>query len=602
MILFTQKKDRFFEKFGLAGRVAALACIISLLLTIPGVLIGARISLEKSNKAFDDYRNQLEMRVQHSSGLAVWNYAIDVLEKFVSAELQDKNLSSLKISFHDNTLIWLSRQGEEIVQATEAPRGKYIMENVIPIHRFDDAGQVIAYATIWYDRSESRNRFYEGLVQDIMRINLSIFFITAVSAFILNYILVQPLERIRMSMIAAGRASHRLVMEKIEPLKFKKTFPEIQGMAEDLEHMLQEICAAQKKSLENEQLLKKLNDELEAKVAERTSELEKTIEDLEDAQHQMVEQEKMVVLGRLVAGIAHELNTPLGVITSAGGTLERIIESEMPQVIGFCANAPEEAVHTYKQLVEQGLDKEGQDFLTRRKTKKMLYSLVEEKSLPVPDEVIELLADIGYDGSEEECITLMGHPGSGEAIKMAYSFLTMKKSVKMVRMSAEKASKVISALKTYSHRHRDNKIIPHDVIGDIEVVLTLYYNQLKYGVEVIKNYAEVPPVLCFPDRLYQVWVNIISNALHAMKHQGRLEISVAQIEREVKVSITDNGPGIPQAILHRVFEPFFTTKGLGEGTGLGLDITKRILDEIGGRIDVETRPGKTTFTVWLKTE
>ena len=232
----------------------------------------------------------------------------------------------------------------------------------------------------------------------------------------------------------------------------------------------------------------------------------------------------------------------------------------------------------------------------------MLYSLVEEKSLPVPDEVIELLADIGYDGSEGECITLMGHPGSGEAIKMAYSFLTMKKSVKMVRMSAEKASKVISALKTYSHRHRDNKIIPHDVIGDIEVVLTLYYNQLKYGVEVIKNYAEVPPVLCFPDRLYQVWVNIISNALHAMKHQGRLEISVAQIEREVKVSITDNGPGIPQAILHRVFEPFFTTKGLGEGTGLGLDITKRILDEIGGRIDVETRPGKTTFTVWLKTE
>jgi signal transduction histidine kinase len=124
---------------------------------------------------------------------------------------------------------------------------------------------------------------------------------------------------------------------------------------------------------------------------------------------------------------------------------------------------------------------------------------------------------------------------------------------------------------------------------------------MKYGVEIIRNYEEVPPVICFPDKLHQVWVNIINNALHSMDYKGRLIISVAKSHDKVLVSITDNGPGIPEHILHRIFEPFFTTKKLGEGAGLGLDIVKRILDEINGSIEVESKPGETTFKIWLRT-
>jgi signal transduction histidine kinase len=144
-------------------------------------------------------------------------------------------------------------------------------------------------------------------------------------------------------------------------------------------------------------------------------------------------------------------------------------------------------------------------------------------------------------------------------------------------------------------------MVPFDVVNDVETVLTLYYNQMKYGIEIIRDYEEVPPVLCFPDKLHQIWVNILNNALQAMNYKGILKISISNDGDKVKVSIANNGPAIPDDIINMIFEPFFTTKKLGEGTGLGLDIVKRILDEIGGSINVETNPEVTTFNVWLKT-
>ena len=157
------------------------------------------------------------------------------------------------------------------------------------------------------------------------------------------------------------------------------------------------------------------------------------------------------------------------------------------------------------------------------------------------------------------------------------------------------------ALKIYGHNETHGQLVPHDVIKDIELVLTLYYNQTKYGVEIERRYEEVPPVLCYPDKLHQVWVNIINNALQAMNNKGKLIIAVAKMEDKVRVSITDNGPGIPESIMDRIFEPFFTTKKLGEGTGLGLDIVKRVVNEIGGEISVESRKGETTFHILLNT-
>lgn len=385
----------------------------------------------------------------------------------------------------------------------------------------------------------------------------------------------------------------------VSPLWSKEEEPTTQIM------VIQDITSRKKA----EQEIIKLNDELEAKVAARTNELEEanceleaTIEDLKTAQSQLISHEKMAVLGQLVSGIAHELNTPLGVITSADGTLEKVVQSEIQEIIDFCSGASEEALSLYQRLVDIGKSVLGyQDLAAKRLIKKMYYDVLGKNRLDISDSVVERLVEIGYNQSTHDFMNLINTSGSAEAIRSAYSITIINRSAQMIRISAEKASKVISALKTYSHNDSSQSLSQYDVIKDIEVVLTLYYNQIKYGIDIVKDYRDVPPVMCFPDKLHQVWVNIINNALQAMDYKGRLNISVSQIKDKVRVSITDNGPGIPESISDKIFEPFFTTKKSGEGTGLGLDIAKRIVEEIGGSISFQSKPGETTFHIILNT-
>jgi signal transduction histidine kinase len=394
-------------------------------------------------------------------------------------------------------------------------------------------------------------------------------------------------------MIEAGKSSHMVARKRIEATNFKKSFSEIRRMASDLDHMLSDID--------------ELNNELEAKVITRTIELENAkhdletvIEDLKAAQAQLISHEKMAALGQLVSGIAHELNTPLGVVSSAVGTLDSIIKNEFDKFINFRVNAPEGAIRVYDELIRQSVEKTNKnDPAFMRQLKNIYYKAAEDNKMSIPNEVIEHLADIGFTVDENEFVSMLREPGVIDSIHAAYSVVTMNKSIRMIKNSAEKASHVISALKTYARRDSNQHVVPHDVIKDIEMVLTLYYNQTKYGVEIIKKYQDVMPVLCYPEKLHQVWVNIINNALHAMNYKGKLEISVDQVNGFVRVSITDDGPGIPDEIREKIFEPFFSTKKLGEGTGLGLDIVKRTLDEIGGQIAVESKHGKTTFNILL---
>ena len=132
--------------------------------------------------------------------------------------------------------------------------------------------------------------------------------------------------------------------------------------------------------------------------------------------------------------------------------------------------------------------------------------------------------------------------------------------------------------------------------------MTLYYNQIKHGVEVVKKFQPVPIIRCAPHELNQVWTNLIQNALQAMDNKGQLEIAVFQQNGQVVTQITDSGPGIPDEIKDRIFEPFFTTKPVGEGSGLGLDIVRKIVEKHQGNVEVESRPGRTTFSVRLPIE
>jgi signal transduction histidine kinase len=156
---------------------------------------------------------------------------------------------------------------------------------------------------------------------------------------------------------------------------------------------------------------------------------------------------------------------------------------------------------------------------------------------------------------------------------------------------------VVFALKRFARFDHFGQKVEANITDGIETVLTLYHNKLKHDIEVIKHYAPLPPILCYPDELNQVWTNLIQNALQAMDYKGTLIIEVSEQDKQAVISMTDSGKGIAEEIKEKIFEPFFTTKEAGEGSGLGLDIVRKIIEKHEGNIAVESQPGKTTFTV-----
>src|ERR687885_2740019 len=159
------------------------------------------------------------------------------------------------------------------------------------------------------------------------------------------------------------------------------------------------------------------------------------------------------------------------------------------------------------------------------------------------------------------------------------------RSTRTITTATDRAAKVVFALKSYARYEHSGEKVQAQITEGIESILTLYHSQFKQGVEVIRNYSELlPSILCYPDELNQVWTNIIHNALQAMDYQGALTIDVTTIDQQAHISITDSGKGIPPEIKSRIFEPFFTTKPPGEGSGLGLDIVKKIIEKHDGKI------------------
>ncbi len=168
--------------------------------------------------------------------------------------------------------------------------------------------------------------------------------------------------------------------------------------------------------------------------------------------------------------------------------------------------------------------------------------------------------------------------------------------------AVRQASKIVFALRNYTHYDHSGEKTKVSITETLETVLELYHNQLKQGINVRRYYQSVPPIWCYPDELNQVWINLIQNAVQAMAGKGNLELKVFLQDNQIVVEVTDSGCGIPAEIKDRIFEPFFTTKQAGEGSGLGLDIVKKIIDKHQGRIEVETAPRRTRFQIWLPIE
>lgn len=342
----------------------------------------------------------------------------------------------------------------------------------------------------------------------------------------------------------------------------------------------------------------------ESALCQKNAELAHTLEELRRTQQELIQSEKMAALGQLIAGVAHEINSPLGAIRSSVQNIADFWAEQLHQLPMFFQQLSPERQQDFFALLHKSMTEiDNLSSKEKRQLKKSLQRQLESEKIDGADSLACTLLDIGISNNLEDFLPLLKDSQSPKILQIAYEFATVQKSTKNITTATDRAAKIVFALKSYSRYDQSGAKAIANITDGIDTVLTLYHYQIKQGVEVIRNYGnDLPSVLCYPDELNQVWTNLLHNALQAMGNKGVLKIDVKQEDRAISVSITDSGKGIPPEIMPRIFEPFFTTKPPGEGSGLGLDIVHKIIEKHQGQLQVESVPGQTKFTVSLPIE
>ena len=327
--------------------------------------------------------------------------------------------------------------------------------------------------------------------------------------------------------------------------------------------------------------------------------------ELEASQKQLVQSDRMITLGTLVAGVAHEINSPLGAIKASS---ENVQES-MREILDDLKKTNSQLTNDDWNLLFFVLDKANlspKNYSTKeqRALRKTMIQKLEEISITDSQTFADQILGLGLEDIFQEIVPHFSNPQFPQILKLIENLHGIRKKAKVIDSSASRVSKIVKSLKSFMHFDQSEEMILSDLSDGLETVLTILHNQLKQGVDVVRNYEDVPHIYCYPDELNQIWTNLIHNSIQAMHGKGQIIVELKQVEgqsaqKEILISVEDNGPGIPPEIQKKIFEPFFTTKSAGEGSGLGLHIIGKILQKHMGRIELESEPGKTKFSIYI---
>lgn len=320
------------------------------------------------------------------------------------------------------------------------------------------------------------------------------------------------------------------------------------------------------------------------------------------------QREKMLALGKLSAGLAHELNNPSAAIQRSVDDLNERFGSMMPLVSrlvghGLSPDQVEAARAAFRTCTAPTPG--SLSALERSEKEDELADWLEDHGVPHAYVVAEVLAE---EGATPDALDRLAQTVPESAL--ADMVLWIEKGLAIERLmgeidrSAERISGLVASVKEYSHMDRAPARQSTDIHAGIEQTLTMLGHSVrKKGLAVERDWGDdVPEVCVYPGEINQVWTNLLDNAIGAAPEGGRLALKSWREGALVCVSVTDDGDGIPADVLDRIWEPFFTTKDPGAGTGLGLDVVQRIVAQHEGRIDAESEPGRTTFTVCLPIE
>jgi signal transduction histidine kinase len=325
-----------------------------------------------------------------------------------------------------------------------------------------------------------------------------------------------------------------------------------------------------------------------------------------DVDAQMRQQEKLSALGRMAAGLAHELNNPAAAARRAAAALRDEVAAVHRRALDYdrrLDDAQRAALRAlYVRLAALPAGTAG-DALARSDAEDAVALWLDERGVPDAWECAPALVEAGLDAAG---LQGLDDGFTGDALEAGIEWLASTLST--TRLAAElegsagKISTLVKAIKEYSYMDR-GKLQRLDVHDGLESTLAMLGHKLKTGITLHREYDRSLPRVCASgSELNQVWTNLVDNAAAAMQGRGNLWIRTAREgDDAVRVEIADDGPGIAPEVLPRIWEPFFTTKAVGEGTGLGLDIARRIVEHgHGGGIRAVSTPGDTRFTVTLR--
>ncbi len=315
--------------------------------------------------------------------------------------------------------------------------------------------------------------------------------------------------------------------------------------------------------------------------------------------------DKLRALGKLSAGLAHELNNPAAAIARAAATLGARLGAQPALLSALAGHCPAPTALRALALLAHPRPAGGDappSALAQADREDELADWLETQDVPDGYALAGGLLAAGLAVPDLEAVAQLLPPAARPA---AWAWLEGQLGTQGLLRDVQEASGRISTLvdnvKTYSHMDRGGDFAPLDVAAGIESTLNIFGYQLRAkNIQLTRDYApDLPPVRGQVSSLNQVWTNLIDNAVDALPAGGHLTLRTRPAPGFVQVLVADDGPGIPADVLPHIFEPFYTTKQAGEGTGLGLDIAQRIVQNHGGRLEVQSGPGGTEFCAWL---
>jgi len=330
---------------------------------------------------------------------------------------------------------------------------------------------------------------------------------------------------------------------------------------------------------------------------------------LESIEATVRERERLISLGRLAAGLAHEVNNPAAAAMGATAALRGAMQ-QLQDVVGWLARAdlPSDRlrglVSLQNEAAASAVRQPTRNAIELANAEDAVGSWLDEHGVENSWSVASTFTSLGFDESWlDTAAKLLGDRALNQGLNWIAATLLAANLIDQVDDAVGRISQLVGAVKEYSYMDRapEQEVSVHD---GIEKTLLVLDHKVRLGIQILREYDEhLPPIQANGAELNQVWTNLIDNAIDAMGGRGQVTIRTRHENNAVIVEIRDQGPGIPSELVSRIFDPFFTTKEPGKGTGLGLDIVRRIVVEgHHGDISVESKSGDTGFIVRLPIE